>query len=82
MRTTLLSFVDELGTRGAETAFVHRAGLRVIRWSREQIRVTALQFARELPGEITVKFGEPVSYLRGEDPARITKDLERRIANL
>ncbi len=48
MRTTLLSFVDDLGTRGAETAFVHRAGLRVIRWSREQIRVTALQFAREL----------------------------------
>lgn len=48
MRTTLLSFVDDLGTRGAETAFRHRAGLRVIRWSREQIRASAFQFAREL----------------------------------
>jgi len=35
-----------------------------------------------LPGEITVTFGEPVSYLRGEDTARITRDLERRIASL
>ncbi|MFY9608834.1 MAG: AMP-binding protein [Blastocatellia bacterium] len=48
MRTTLLSFIGDLGTRGAETAFAHRAGLRVIRWSREQIRARAFQFAREL----------------------------------
>ena len=48
MRKTLLSFVDDLGTRAAETAFAHEVGLRVIRWSRERIRATAFQFAREL----------------------------------
>lgn len=48
MRTTLLSFVDDLGMRGAETAFAHRVGLRAVRWSRERIRATAFQFAREL----------------------------------
>jgi long-chain acyl-CoA synthetase len=35
-----------------------------------------------LPGEITVTFGEPVNYERGEDPGSITKDLETRIATL
>lgn len=48
MRITLLSFVDDLRARGAETAFAHRVGLRVVRWSRERIRATAFQFAREL----------------------------------
>ncbi|HSF24800.1 MAG TPA: AMP-binding protein, partial [Blastocatellia bacterium] len=48
MRTTLLSFIDDLGTRGEETAFAHRAGLRVVRWSRERVRATAFRFAREL----------------------------------
>jgi hypothetical protein len=35
-----------------------------------------------LPGEITVTFGEPVSYTRAEDPACITRDLETRAASL
>ena len=35
-----------------------------------------------LPGEITVTFGEPVGYRRGEDPACITRDLETRASNL
>jgi long-chain acyl-CoA synthetase len=47
-RTTLLSFMDDLGRRGAETVFAHRVGLRVVRWSGEQIRAAAFQFAREL----------------------------------
>jgi long-chain acyl-CoA synthetase len=48
MRITILSFVDDLQTRPAETAFAHKVGLRVVRWSRERIRATAFQFAREL----------------------------------
>jgi long-chain acyl-CoA synthetase len=35
-----------------------------------------------LPGEITVTFGAPVGYARAEVPARITKDLETRVASL
>ncbi|HSE36577.1 MAG TPA: AMP-binding protein, partial [Blastocatellia bacterium] len=48
MRTTILSFVDDLLTRPTETAFAHKVGLRVVRWSRERTRATAFQFAREL----------------------------------
>ncbi|HWO02726.1 MAG TPA: AMP-binding protein [Blastocatellia bacterium] len=48
MRKTLLSFVDDLGRRGAEPAFAHKVGLRIVCWSRERIRATAFQFAREL----------------------------------
>jgi long-chain acyl-CoA synthetase len=35
-----------------------------------------------LPGEIVVTFGEPVSYMAGESPDEITKDLESHMANL
>jgi hypothetical protein len=35
-----------------------------------------------LPGEITVTLGDHVRYERGDDPARITKDLEIRVASL
>jgi long-chain acyl-CoA synthetase len=35
-----------------------------------------------LPGEITITFGKPLSYEPGEDPARITKDLEKRMMTL
>lgn len=35
-----------------------------------------------LPGEITVTFGEPVGYTQGEDADFITRDLERRVAEL
>jgi long-chain acyl-CoA synthetase len=37
-------------------------------------------FAR--PGSVTVAFGEPVSYARDEDPARITADLQARVQEL
>lgn len=46
MRTTVLSYLDEFGSE--ETAFAHRRGLRVARWSYAQIAKTAYQFAREL----------------------------------
>jgi long-chain acyl-CoA synthetase len=48
MRDSLVSFVDDCLTRGAETAFARRRGLRVSRWTYEQIAETAFRFAREL----------------------------------
>src|SRR5229473_619315 len=48
MRTTLASYLEVFLSRGNETAFVHRHGLRVKRWSYSQIAKTALRFAREL----------------------------------
>jgi long-chain acyl-CoA synthetase len=46
MRTTVLNYLDDFNSR--ETAFAHRRGLRVVRWSYQQIARTAYQFAREL----------------------------------
>ena len=34
------------------------------------------------PGSVTVNFGEPVTYSRGEDAAAITADLERRVKEI
>ena len=48
MRTTLASYLDDFLSRGNETAFAHRRGLRVKRWSYSQIAQTARRFAREL----------------------------------
>jgi long-chain acyl-CoA synthetase len=48
MRTTLASYVDDFLTRDNETAFAHRHGLRVKRWSYSQVARTAFRFAREL----------------------------------
>jgi long-chain acyl-CoA synthetase len=48
MRETLLSFLDDCLARGAETAFVRRRGLRVVKWSSADIATRAFQFAREL----------------------------------
>ena len=48
MRTTVLSYLDEFLARGGETAFAHRRGLRVVRWSYEQTAKTAYRVAREL----------------------------------
>src|SRR5438132_1308611 len=48
MRTTVHSYLDEFITRGDETAFAHRRGLRVVRWSYAQTAAKAYQFAREL----------------------------------
>ena len=48
MLTTLVSYLDDFLSRGDETAFAHRHGLRVKRWSYSQIAQTAWRFAREL----------------------------------
>ncbi|MGH9900969.1 MAG: 1-acyl-sn-glycerol-3-phosphate acyltransferase, partial [Pyrinomonadaceae bacterium] len=34
------------------------------------------------PGRVSVSFGEPVRFAADEEPARITKELERRVASL
>jgi long-chain acyl-CoA synthetase len=48
MPKTIASYLDDFQSRGNETAFAHRHGLRVKRWSYRQIAQTAMQFAREL----------------------------------
>src|SRR5213595_1036054 len=48
MFTTVASYLDGFLLRGNETAFAHRHGLRVKRWSYCQIANTAKRFAREL----------------------------------
>lgn len=48
MRETLLSFLDDCRSRGAETAVVHWRGLRISRWSYARLAACAFQFAREL----------------------------------
>ena len=48
MRTTVASYVDDFLTRDNETAFAHRSGLRLDRWSYSQIARTAIRFAGEL----------------------------------
>jgi len=48
MFTTVASYLDGFLLRGNKTAFAHRQGLRVKRWSYRQIANTAMRFAREL----------------------------------
>lgn len=48
MRKTISSFLDDCLTQGTATAFAERRGLRVVRWSYQQVARTAFQFAREL----------------------------------
>jgi len=48
MRKTLASYLDDFFPRGNETAFAHRPGLRLVRWSYSRVARTAFQFAREL----------------------------------
>lgn len=48
MRTSVASYLGDFLSRGSETAFAHRRGLRVARWSYQQVALTAFQFAREL----------------------------------
>jgi long-chain acyl-CoA synthetase len=50
MRKTVASYIGDFISRGRETAFAHRRGFRVARWSYEQVATTAFQFARELEG--------------------------------
>jgi long-chain acyl-CoA synthetase len=48
MHTTLTGYLDDFLSRGNETAFAHRRGLRLVRWSYGRVARTAFQFAREL----------------------------------
>jgi long-chain acyl-CoA synthetase len=48
MFKTVASYLDGFLLRGNETAFAHRHGLRVKRWSYRQVAKTAMRFAREL----------------------------------
>jgi long-chain acyl-CoA synthetase len=48
MRRNILSFLDDYERRGRETAFAHRRGLRVERWSYRRVVRLARRFAREL----------------------------------
>ena len=47
-RETILSLIDDYARRGEETAFAHRRGLRLVRWSYRRVAETAWAFAREL----------------------------------
>ncbi|HEV2707317.1 MAG TPA: AMP-binding protein [Pyrinomonadaceae bacterium] len=47
-RTSIASFLADAARRGRATAFVHRRGLRVERWSYGRLAETAYAFAREL----------------------------------
>jgi len=64
MRTNLISFLDTTAARRGQTAFAHRRGLRMERWSYQRLRDTAFQFARELDrrgigkGERVLLWGE------------------------
>ena len=64
MRQTIGSFLEDYAARGTETAFAHRRGLRVYRWSYERVAATAFRFARLLE-ERGINKGERVLF-RGE----------------
>jgi long-chain acyl-CoA synthetase len=55
MRKDLGSFLDDCLKHGSQTAFAHRRGLRVSRWSYARLRTTAFQFARELEAQNILK---------------------------
>ena len=55
MPKTVTSYLDGFLLRGNETAFAHRHGLRVKRWSYRQLAKTAMRFARELEARRIVK---------------------------
>src|SRR5215213_11153336 len=48
MRSTINSYLEDYLRRGGETAFAHRRGLRLVRWSYRQVAEAAYGFAREL----------------------------------
>jgi long-chain acyl-CoA synthetase len=61
---TLAQIVDNFDLRGAEIAYVHRRGYRILRWSYRQIADSAHRMARELrergiaPGDRILLWGE------------------------
>ena len=50
MRSTINSYLGDYLRRGGETAFAHRRGLRLVRWSYGRVAGAAFRFARELEG--------------------------------
>ncbi|HEX8147565.1 MAG TPA: AMP-binding protein [Pyrinomonadaceae bacterium] len=48
MRSTINSYLEDYVRRGGETAFAHRRGLRLVRWSYRRVAEAAYGFAREL----------------------------------
>ncbi|HEX8189275.1 MAG TPA: AMP-binding protein [Pyrinomonadaceae bacterium] len=48
MRSTINSYLEDYVRRGGVTAFAHRRGLRVVRWSYRRVAEAAHGFAREL----------------------------------
>lgn len=48
MRSTINCYLEDYLRRGGETAFAHRRGLRLVRWSYRRVAETAYRFAREL----------------------------------
>jgi long-chain acyl-CoA synthetase len=48
MRQLVTSYLDEFLARGDAVAFVHRRGLRTVRWSYKQIANSAFAFAELL----------------------------------
>src|ERR1044071_4557791 len=58
-RNSINSFLEDFRRRGSETAFVHRRGLRSVRWSYARVAEAAVGFARELEARGTGK-GERV----------------------
>ena len=67
MRKTVLSFLDDCARRGHETAFTHRRGLRVSRWSYARVAEAAYQFARELEAR-DIRRGDRVLFWAKSSP--------------
>jgi long-chain acyl-CoA synthetase len=68
MRATLLSYLDDFLSRGDDTAFAYRRGLRLSRWSYGRVARSAFQFARELESR-GVGAGDRVVLWAGNSPA-------------
>src|SRR5438874_7060774 len=78
MRTTVLSYLDEFLARGGETAFAHRRGLRVVRWSYEQTAKTAYQVARELETREIGKGDRVLLWAKNSRSEEHTSELQSR----
>jgi long-chain acyl-CoA synthetase len=67
MRRNILSFLTDYERHGEETAFAHRRGLRVERWSYGRLVAAARRFARELETR-GVRQGDRVLLCAGNSP--------------
>lgn len=68
MRRNILSFLDDYARRGDATAFAHRRGLRIERWSYARVVDAARRFARELEAR-KVQKGDRVLLCAENSPA-------------